>query len=82
MKRLPKKRENTELELSIPYADMASIEIKTVMRARWIVMTRLDGHVDSFWFVHGMTIDLERTKAVGALLKTKVPEKNRALAGK
>ena len=82
LKKLPEKRESVEQELRIPYADMVSIEIRTVMRARWIVMTRTDGHMDSFWFVHGATIDRETTEAVGELLKAKVPGKSADGAGK
>ena len=78
LKRLLTKSETTEQEVRIPYADMASIETKRM----WVVMTHQDGHVDSFWLLSGATIDRERTKAMGELLKAKVPGKSADGAGK
>ena len=80
--RQPVKGETTGQEVQIPYADMASIETLKMIKARWIVITRRDGHVDSFWLSHGATIDRDRTEAVGELLKAKVPGKSADGAGK
>ncbi len=73
--RLPIKGEQSAPDVNMPYADMASVEVKSMIKARWIVITHLDGHVDSFWLSNANVIDGERTEAAGALLKSMVPAK-------
>lgn len=75
VQRTPNEGETTGQELRIPYADIASVDIKRKMRAHWVVVTRPDGHVDSFMLVKGLVIDPEQTEAVGVLLKSKIPPK-------
>lgn len=62
----------TGQEIRIPYADIASVETRSKLRTRWVAVTQRDGHVDSFWFVHKLFLDRERTEAVGALLRSKI----------
>jgi hypothetical protein len=63
----------TGQEIRIPYADIAAVETNSKMRTRWVAVTQRDGHVDSFWFVQRIVLDRERTEAVGALLRSKIP---------
>ena len=75
MLRLPVKGEEGEQDVNVPYAEMASAEIKSMMRRRWVVIRGVDGHVYSFWLATDGAVDGKRTEAAGALLKSRVPVK-------
>jgi hypothetical protein len=59
----------------IPYADIASVEVKNKMAQRAVVVTRRNGRLDSFAVTTagGGRIDRERTQAAGELLAGRLP---------
>lgn len=58
--------------IRIPYREIQAVEIRGVLRNRGVVITRRDGHLDSFQIVHGIVIDPGQTVARGELLRSKV----------
>ncbi len=63
----------SELLARVPYADMVSVEMKSKLGTHWVLVAQTNGHVDSFWLIHRIMGDVERTEELGALLKSKVP---------
>lgn len=80
--RLPTKGKPAGQDVLVPYADIVSINTRKMIKARWIAITHVDGHVDSLWLAHGATIDRDRTEPVDELLKLKVTAKSGDGAGK
>ena len=56
----------------IRYADVASAVVANHGRWRGVIVTRRDGHKDTFCIAQGFGTDLERTQTVGEFLKSKV----------
>ena len=75
-------RTSTGPVVHIPYNDMASVEMQSKMGMHWAVVRRLNGHAAVFWFQHRLSIERKRTEAVAALIKSRIPAKSAAEAGK
>lgn len=66
--------EGDSLGVSIPIADIASVEIKNKMVRRVVVVTRKNGRLDSFTVISsgGGRIDRDKTQSCGDVLASKV----------
>ena len=58
--------------LRIPYVDIALVELRSHVAWRGVVVTRRDGHVDTFTVVDENSVNQEGTEGAAALLRSKV----------
>ena len=65
----------------ISLADMMSVEIKARLGATFVVVTQVNGHVDTFWLIHRIMGDPKGTEELGVLLKSKIPVRSTPGAG-
>jgi hypothetical protein len=63
---------NSGSRMRIDYADIAKIEIKHHWWNWAVVISHLDGHLDSLQVTPGFRVNEERTSALGRLLQTKL----------